>query len=365
MAMGKKPLFLSVLFLVYLSVLLSQASDIYLKEDSCQYIILSQSIKAGHGYQMLNFPGEPFCEYYPLLWPALLSFFIPAKASAIDMSGILNIILFLGCFFAFKLLFEKYIEDKSLAFWCWMFLIFNPYFLYLKTEFLSEPLFLLLLAALFLSLERYCRKPDYCFIILAGSLTGLCYLTRHIAVVLFLAVFFYLISKNRQFKEASLFGFSFLLFYLPWEIVKTFHTSPFSGNPFGMLGAINPYNPGSGFCAGAGDVIANFLNSSNLLVNDFTLLLIPHSWPGFLRLLLLGILILGVAIRLKKGIKAGDFFAAVYLFGLSFWPYTLEFKRLLLPILPFFLVFVFLGLKEIVRNNRVRNLFLAVFLFSL
>lgn len=346
--------YLSALAVLCYSLFLFPRFTPYINEDSAQYIILAQALRYEGAYKMLNFPHEPPCEYYPPLWPLLLSFFVKGGSNIFPLTTLSYILLL--CTLLCLLLVIKGERWSILAL---LLFSFNPYFLYLRTQLLSEPLFLILLyLAIFFALG-YLKRGKLSYLAFASVCLGLAYMTRHIGLVIFFAFVLYLCLAKRDIRGFILLGVIFLLFYLPWEIRNLKYSSPFSGNYLKACLQFDPYRP----FLGMGDLrhlSLRYLLALNYILYDFTWGLLPPRGFQFLRIFMIFLLILGLSFRIKSDIKLYDFIAGFYILCLPFWPYYLEFKRLLLPVLPFLCLWYIEGVDVIIRNGRFKHLLMWV-----
>lgn len=318
----------------------------YLIPDSAQYLVLAKSIKTGQGYRMLNFPTQPPCEYYPPLWPFILSFFVPSEGINLAGARILNILLLVSILLAVGIFFNA--RDRIIAVLTVIIFGFNYQVLYLKDQLLSEPLFILSLYLFLIFFLKYERGKAPRYLVACGIISGLVYLTRYIGILLPISCSIYFLYKKR-FKTLMILLGIFSLFFVPWMMRNSCAHSLFSGShlksiftsPYVKLTFLAQYNFG-----------LRYLVLANYMLYDLTDLLLPLYKNHFLRYIIIFFMILGIGREIKKkntGFK--DLFFSIYFLSLPLWPYYQEYKRLLLPLLPVIIFYFLSGLRSILKGR--------------
>jgi hypothetical protein len=318
----------------------------YLLPDSAQYLVLAKSIKTGQGYRMLNFPGQPPCEYYPPLWPFVLSFFVPSEGVNLLGARILNILLLVSILLVVGIFFNT--RDRIISVITVVIFGFNYQFLSLKDQLLSEPLFILSLYIFLLFLLKYEWEKAPRYIVACGIISGLVYLTRYIGILLPISYGIYFLYK-KKFKTLMILLGIFSLFFIPWMVRNSSVHSLFSGShlkniftsSYVKLTSLAQYNFG-----------LRYLVLLNYMLYDLTALLLPLYRNHFLRYVIIFFMILGIGREAKKkntGFK--DLFFSIYFLTLPLWPYYQEYKRLLLPVLPVIIFYFLSGLRSIFKGR--------------
>jgi 4-amino-4-deoxy-L-arabinose transferase-like glycosyltransferase len=322
-------------------------SDFYdLRGDSAQYMILGESLSGGTGFRMVNYPGEPFCFYYPPVFPLLLFPLITFLGRNFYALHFFIALLGYASLWCFYLLFKRY-TNRKIAFFSAVFLAMNPTFIVYSAGYILSDIPYLFFSGLTLLMAcgfmenslAFPRREG--FFLLAGLL--LSYFCRYAGVTLFLGVIaalFFSDTTTRNRKIIFLVS-GFLLACGAWNIFKMAHPAQ-SVSHLTQIFRIDPYAPYKGtlfdhpvyfmlrFIEGA-----NYYY--NLLPAALFLPLYLHT-SFFLRELvpaiLLSLTFLGFWCKFKeyKTCVFHYYFLAYFLL-IIFWPFR-EDVRFLLPILP-------------------------------
>lgn len=320
----------------------------YLFPDSAQYLILARALKEGKGYRMINFPGDPECEYYPPLWPLLLSFFVPTQQMNFFLGGILNIFLLCGMLYVVGKVFEY--RDERIAWIIAMALGLNSQVIIMKNQFLSDPAFILFLYLSLLFWNRYKKREEYKYLILCGLTSGLAYLTRYIGILIFVSGILYLGFYKKNFKHLMVYCGICLMFYFPWEIRNLLVNSVFSGSHIAAIFSCPPIKISA---LHKFNFISRYFILLNYLLYDLTALIIPQPKLYIIRYLILFFIISGIgSFLVKNKINLSDLFFAIYFLFLPLWPYYQEYKRLLLPVFPFIIFYLLSGIRLFVKGRN-------------
>jgi hypothetical protein len=202
--------------------------------DDCVYFVSAKSLADGGGYRIESLPGQPAQTKYPPVYPALLSLawrlnptfpenLVPAAwISWLALPALL-------------LLLALYAPRMGLSGWraTLVLSVFaaNSYTIWFGSQLLSELLYLGLMFAAMLLIER-CAEPESgaWFGIAAGAVAGLAYLARTAGIVLLPAAIFYLWHICGQRRRAVLFGAAMLPFIAGWTLWTSLHATR-TGDP--------------------------------------------------------------------------------------------------------------------------------------
>ncbi|MBX7220710.1 MAG: hypothetical protein K1Y36_12245 [Blastocatellia bacterium] len=202
-------------------------------KDDAWYLVLAQSLAAGQGYHLTNFPFETGLSYYPPLYPFLLSLVFRCFPNFPDnllwLKGFSLVAMF-GCGVLAARYFQVSQRTQPLISWLLaLATMLSPAFVLLATtSVMSECVFSLLhIMTLVMVAEGSPTdsKPGKPRIwLLAGVLAGLTYLTRSIGLMLILAVCCQL-GLKRQWRVGLVFGGGVLLSLGPWWAYSQFHAT--------------------------------------------------------------------------------------------------------------------------------------------
>ena len=197
--------------------------------DDTVYYVTAKSLAAGDGYRIKSLPGEPVQGKYPPLYPLLLSLAwridpqFPHNLSAAAWISWLSLPVVL---FQLPFLFRRWGFSPGRTWLLLTLFAVNPYTALFSTQLLSEMLFLALVLASMLLLERSLDHgaPSYLPAV-AGMAGGLVCLTRSAGIALLAAGVAYLwIRKRRQ--GALLFAAGMIPFILGWVLWSRLNQTP-------------------------------------------------------------------------------------------------------------------------------------------
>jgi hypothetical protein len=200
--------------------------------DDSVYYVTAKSLASGGGYRIASLPGEPSQTKYPPLYPLLLSIawkFDPQFPRNLTISAWLSWLAFPAVLFQLPALFRRMGFSAGRT---WLLLVLfavNPYVALFSTQLLSEMLFLALVLASMLLIERSVDGEPRAFLAaVAGVAGGLAYLTRSAGVVLFVAAIIYLWIIRKQPRRALFFTAGMLPFVAGWMLWSRLHQFPTS-----------------------------------------------------------------------------------------------------------------------------------------
>jgi hypothetical protein len=322
--------------------------------DNAAYFLLGKGLAEGQGYSnYYRFPASPETHFppgYPSFISTLITLGIGGVASIKIANGVLFLMVVLLFFFLVKRITSNLVFATVLAF----VVLFNPHLIRYSTIMMSEMLFMVLTmsALLFvLSSEEDGRVYGPAFFFLSIPLVISAFYVRSIGVALVFGLLFHLLFKRRYMRAMVLIS-SFTLGVLPWML----RNNTIGGNSYiDQVMRVNPYRSELGN-AGIGDYFHRvFNNIERYISREFvaSLFQVEHlnyleeaSWFDWgLGIILIVIMILGFLSLKQFRSLIGVYFLA-YLGIIMTWPDVWMGPRFLVPIIPFVLLFLFLGLKQ-------------------
>ena len=194
--------------------------------DDGLYYVSAKSLADGGGYRVESLPGEPAQTKYPPLYPLLLS-----AAWRIDPQFPRNLpvaawISWLA-FPAMLILLAAYYPRLGVSGWrAWLLLsliAINPYVIFFSSQLLSDLLFLALILATMLLVERAVERDAAAWwAVASGAVAGLAYLARSAGIVMLAAAFLYFWMR-RERRKGVWFAAAMLPFIGGWMIWSRLH----------------------------------------------------------------------------------------------------------------------------------------------
>ncbi len=247
-------------------------------KDDAWYVVLAKSLATGRGYNLINYPQHSGMYFYPPLFPLLLSLLyrvypeFPANVPLLKSLSIFSMLLVPVLVFRF---FHK--QDRlprSLAYLVAFATAAAPSLVMLATStVMSECVFMALQFATLLVAER-CLCTDrnnsrMGILVGAALLASASYLTRSIGIVLIAAVAAKFL-KEKMFKQLAVFCIAITVCIAPWAIYKHLRTHRAGDVPAveGYSGQFWDRVAGSGVKVGAGDLPVRFWRQSTAIVGD-------------------------------------------------------------------------------------------------
>jgi hypothetical protein len=394
---------LAVLLTVYLLRLDAVVGQF---KDDAWYVVLAKSLATGRGYNLINYPQHSGMYFYPPLFPLLLSLLyrvypeFPANVPLLKSLSIFSMLLVPILVFRF---FHK--QDRlprSLAYLVAFATAAAPSLVMLATSaVMSECVFMALQFATLLAAERcLCtdRKNSRMGVVVGAALLGSAsYLTRSIGIVLIAAVAAKFL-KERMFKQLAVFCVAITVCIVPWALYKHLRTHRAGG-----VHAVEGYSgqfwdrvAASGVKVTAGDLPERFWRQSMAIVGDAVGgVLAPSLYrsakesgeevvgmgtviPGVARGLsgeqfdagisegIMGqnrevqimslcfsvFVFIGFVLSSRRGIGLMELAFSFSLIAIVAWPWAPI--RFLLPLLPFFLYYLLLGVAGVYGIFRTR-----------
>ena len=216
-----------------------------LRDDS-MYLELAKSLATGHGYRWLNLPDAPAAIHFPPGYPAVL-----ALLWMVAPSFPANVVLFklantmfatLSAVILARFVRRRFELSEVTAPLFALAAILAVPMLTLATQVMSEPLFLLGLAATLLVAEDVIDDSGagWPMLVALGLLAGATTLVRTNGIALLPAVIVVLCLR-RRFRHAALFALTMIATLLPWQLWVAAHAdlvpAPMRGN-YGSYAAL-------------------------------------------------------------------------------------------------------------------------------
>jgi|RhiMetdeSRZDD1v2_1073273.scaffolds.fasta_scaffold28467_5 hypothetical protein len=357
--------FVLLVILVHLiiSFLLSNPFGLELFSDAGDYVTLAKSLATTGEYKLISLPGEPYHTKYPILFPWILSLVwrvAPNFPSNVAYMHWVIIVFSTGFLFLLIFLLPKLsILDPPRQLLVIGLCGLNPALIYASTTIMSEaPYLFFSYLALVMLVELDHRPGSHIFLFLSAVCLASTFLVRVVGITLLGASMLHLASKRRWMDACKLLALTMTML-LPWFYWCQIHneTGRFPEYVFNT-------NYLSDFrqlleARGLGDflsknIIVILIGIPKLLFypfqSDLRILTYLTAWAG---LPILALLLLGFLRCFRGGVNhIIHWYSLSYLAMLLVWPYPSG-ERLLVPLLPFFYLFVSTEVLEITRRARI------------
>jgi 4-amino-4-deoxy-L-arabinose transferase-like glycosyltransferase len=348
---------------VSISFFLSNPFGLELFSDAGDYVTLAKSLATTGEYRLISLPGEPYHTKYPILFPWILSLvwrLAPSFPSNIVYmhwvviafsAGFLSLLIFL--------LPKLSVLDRQRQLLVIGLCALNPALIYASTTIMSEaPYLFFSCLALLMLIELDQRPGSRSFLFLSAICLAFTFLVRVAGITLLGASLLHL-ALRKKWMDASKLAALTMTILSPWFYWCHIHneTNRFPEYVFNT-------NYVSDFrqlleTRGVGDflsknIIVILIGIPKLLFypfqSDLRIITYLTAWAGLptLALLFLGFL------RCFRGKvnRTIHWYCLFYLAMLLVWPYPSG-ERLLLPLLPFFYLFVSTEVLEIAGRARM------------
>lgn len=332
--------------------------------DDAHYIILAESLSSGQGYQLINFPRPQIERAFPPGWPVLLmplTFLFPGNYTILKL---FSLVLWLVSIFLIYKLFSKRIESPYLEIVTGLVAI-NPLLIGTSVTVMSES------AYLFFSLlglnvfdiwkDKAGGKKDWTTVLVA-VLAMYTQLIRTIGIALAIALVVYFLL-TRRFREAGITSGIFIAGALlqTWLnlrnggslVSSSYQSQVFNSSIMEKIGQMGSNVLGYFNENLAGSLIPIFGSKVTDFWGNYGL----DVLPAFVNIIILLLMVIGLAVSVKK-FHVMDIYFAVYVLGiLAFWnPQVGSVKaRFLIPIIPFLYFYLVQGIAwaagKVTRNG--------------
>ena len=380
--------------------LLRMDAVVGLFKDDGWYVVLAKSLATGHGYTLINLPQPAGRYFYPPFFPFLLSLLyrvspeFPRNVALLKSLSVISMLLL--SVVLFRLFNRQDRLPRSMAYLLALSTALAPSFVMLATSsVMSECVFTALQFAALLFAERCARnrrdRAEPGNACAAALLASAAYLTRTVGVALLAGIVIALL-KRKLFKEVGVFVAVVLLCVGSWEAYKHFSIS----------GSRQSAPVVAGYSAQFWDRNANFPGTkvtardlpgrvwqvaTVIIADDIGALLVPslyrsggesgeevvdmttvipmvsrnpiHEYGGSMGLAAGGQLfsfalsipvLIGFFASVKRDIGPMELVCAFAVLIVAIWPASP--MRYLVPLLPFFLYYLALGVAEICQLLR-------------
>lgn len=350
--------------------------------DNADYYLLGKALEKGEGYVNISnvdkSPAFHFPPGYPLIVAAVMKVFGHEITTIKTANGVFLIASLLLCF----ILFSKFTRNLHISFVASFLVMLNGTMLSFSTAMYSEVpfVFFTMLSLYFFlqikDLNNFIKDPNFYLFVVTSVFS---YYIRTIGISLFGGIMLYLIIR-KHWKFLGVYAGSIIALALPWIIRNKMLGL---GNTYlQQLVMVNPYQPEHGFANPlellarlwrnleryiSKEIPAGVLNSVEV---DYTVgTTAPwHLW-------VYGILALGIMIFGIYKLKEKRTLLVSYIIGnfgiLLLWPDVYFGSRFMISMIPFFVLFICLGIKELLDQfvfqrffkTNLNPLFLLIFSF--
>lgn len=359
-------LLLALAFAAVLAAFVRQPGLATFADDSASYLVMAQAFspQAAAPAVAEAFPREAA---YPPLFPLLLA--LGGAAHDLARAHVLAALPLAGALLLAFLLGLRWLESRGAALAAMACVALLPGMWVNAKGILSEPLFCLLLLAVYLLLDRAPAVRGR-GVALGVGLAALV-LTRAAALPMVAAHAAWALSRRgtpvRERLRGALPALAAFAAYGFWMLLRP--SAPGEGYA-SVLGARTEGLLGGGALAG---ILGSLLRQANAMVEGWAGSLLLFWIEGrpltFILASAVGLAALaGLALRLARG-KADGWMSAAYLATLLAWPFSEQMERFLFPLLPVLVLYAFLaageGLRAAGRRPALGHALLALLVVAL
>ncbi len=194
-----------------------------LNDDSIAYIAGARSLLSGQGYREIWLDSAGFVTHFPPGFPSALAFFsLITGVDPLRAARMLNILLFGFNTFLMGWLALRMTKSQGIGLFAAALFVFTPSILKIHSNAMSEPLYIFFTLLTFLCLDYYFKQQDkklnWLWLILAGTLTGLAYLTRYAALALLATGVIALLILQSEWRKRLVSSGILLVGFTPWAV---------------------------------------------------------------------------------------------------------------------------------------------------
>ncbi|MFC2156709.1 glycosyltransferase family 39 protein [Acidobacteriota bacterium] len=319
--------------------------------DFSMYIMHAKNISQGHAYVDTGYIyNSSFARLgpkrYPPVFPIFLSVvhkFLGFNLTAMKIEGILFFLL--GLLFIYAVLSKHLFPQYSLL--IVLIIGFNPYFWQIKDQIIPDiPFLFFTYLTIFLVNKLYLSEKNKMLdVVLVGVLVYLSYALRTVGIVFIPALFIYDFIKNKRVR------------ILPFKITSIFLVLALLQHKF--LASNSSYLDNIRFSISIiAHNIFNYLKSFIILwENGYS-----DIFRNVLFILVSLCAVLGYFSLVRKKLSFSEIFFFVYFLIIILWSF--EGIRLLIPIIPLYILYILIGLKDINKFLKQKQLILfGLFIF--
>jgi len=330
--------------------------------DNSTYLVLAQSLATGRGYRMVSDPRAPQMGLYPPGYPLMLAGVMLVTnttanvVEAILPSKILSVVLYSATVSLVYLLLLP--RSRLLAALTALTTAVNPAILHFATEVGTELPYLLLSLACLWAYERYARRDSWRQLGVTALLIVLAFYVRSIALAIAGALVLHLLLR-RRWGHAAMLVLAVGALALPWfvrgaSLPDTGTSVGLGRGYFDLYFASDPYGTApAGLAEWSARLLQNVMSYS---VDIWPITVFPHSsrivsllgTGGAILVSVFTVLIVyGYLLELKRR-SATEWYVGV--FFLSCVTYMWAQSRLIVPIIPFAIYYLFVAGQHILRR---------------
>lgn len=364
--------------------------------DDGIYVTTAKAVATGSGYRIISLPDEPLQTKYPPFYPSVLSLIwraYPEFPANLTWMMLLSVIATIGYLLAtYKYLITNDYALRWQAFAVVTLTALNWRTMILATSVYSEMMFsFLAIAALHFAEKQERAKRPSLISILGGVFVGLAFLTRSSGFALLISLAMYQLIRRKSKKPLLIIIVSslFVIAWIVWCYVNRSTADgvnvPYYTSYLGHLNqVVNDLQAQSGSSRATvfldmavrnlvgGILVSVPLVSAGLTYNAFTGLSAPIVAAALCAAFLCLVLIVtGFGRSLRKGIRLLHLYIVTSLGLYLFWLPDVSYDRFLMPLLPFFLLFLVrelcvivslavVGLRSHEKSRRISGIFIAL-----
>jgi hypothetical protein len=331
-------------------------------QDDAIYTVLAKSLAEGHGYKLLNLPGEPNATHFPPGYPLVLAAIwklwpsFPDNLVAFKFANALFLALAaLGTFHFMRRRFDSHIPAA-----CGYAIVgtLSIVVLLITGVVMSEPLFMAMMFPALLSAERAVDTGRPRDAAVAGVWLGAWSLVRTLGVFAIPAALLVLVLR-RHWRSAAALAAAAAMFIVPWQLWVSANQdaiAPVLTGKFGSYGGwlADGYREG-GWEFARQVVVRNLQDLDSML--SYLLLPVQAAVPrGIAFVSAIGLAVLGTK-RFGRNAPVTLVFLACYMFIVMLWPF--EPNRFILALWPLWLPLIVGGIQLLWRVTGPRPLVLT------
>ena len=295
-------------------------------EDDAIYTLLAKALATGDGYRMINLPGSPHATHYPPGYPFLLSLLWRIAPDFPDnvvvfkfANAVLLAVASVGVHWFARSRLGMGAAGAAVAA---AFGTASITMLQLAGLVLSEPLFVALLFAALIVIERCMDRGDVRLAVLAGALLGAMTMVRTIGVVAIAGAVLVLLLRRRHRAAIAVVAAS-ALFLVPWQLWISAYGDEVPHILMGKYGSYSTwlaegYRSG-GVAFGRDVVVYNLAGMGNTL--SYAFMPVDIKWVRIVTLAALVPMVIGGLVVMARRSAVLAAFVVLYFVLITIWPF--------------------------------------------
>lgn len=192
--------------------------------DSVFYLSAAENFLDGLGLSRIDgFQNVVYLTHYPPLYPLVLAAarYLTASESIAVMARALSVLSFGLLIILIGITVRTFTVSKAAAILSALFALSSPFLLDVHLMAMSEPLFLVLLILMLLTLSQYLNGSEYVWLVISGAIGALVLLTRYVGLTAIttgvIAILIFGPGKmGRRIKDGLIFSFMAIFSILIW-----------------------------------------------------------------------------------------------------------------------------------------------------